>query len=61
MVQTDWIYGAIFSGYVACFIFIAVYMMIRKKRDIEIKSSSAKTENDKATTNETKEKDKKNQ
>lgn len=30
---TDWIYGIIFSGYVACFIFIAAYMMVRKKRE----------------------------
>jgi flagellar biosynthesis/type III secretory pathway M-ring protein FliF/YscJ len=30
---TEWIYGLIFTAYVACFIFIASYMMIRKKRN----------------------------
>lgn len=32
---TEWIYGAIFVAYIACFIFIASYMVIRKKRNNE--------------------------
>ena len=27
---TEWVYGLIFTAYVACFIFIASYMMTRK-------------------------------
>ena len=30
---TEWVYGLIFTAYVACFIFIASYMMVRKKRN----------------------------
>ena len=30
---TEWVYGLIFTAYVACFIFIASYMMTRKKRN----------------------------
>ena len=31
--ETEWVYGLIFTAYVACFIFIASYMMVRKKRN----------------------------
>jgi len=30
--STDFIYGSIFTVYMACFLFIAAYLMVRRRR-----------------------------
>ena len=32
MAVSEFVYGSIFSAYVACFVFIAAYVMIRRTR-----------------------------
>ena len=31
--SSDFIYGSIFTVYMACFIFVAAYMMVRRRRN----------------------------
>jgi len=38
--SSDFIYGSIFTVYMACFIFIAAYLMVRRRRG-EIESNEA--------------------